>query len=104
MQSRRITIRENFWISRTVRVQADQRVVDTGLYGIVRHPMYLAVVVMFPMFGLILGSWVSFLLLMGIIPFMVLRIRSEEETLLNSLDGYAAYQEKVRYRLIPWLW
>lgn len=59
---------------------------------------------MFPMFGLILGSWLAFLLLMGIVPLMILRIRAEEETLKKSLAGYAAYMAKVRYRLIPGLW
>lgn len=97
-------IRENAWISRTVKVESEQRVVDKGLYKIVRHPMYTAVVVMFPMFGLILGSWLAFLLLMGIVPLMILRIRAEEETLKKSLVGYAAYMAKVRYRLIPGLW
>lgn len=97
-------IRENAWISRTVKVESEQRVVDKGLYGLVRHPMYTAVMVMFPMCGLILGSWIAFLLLLGIIPLMILRIQAEEETLKKSLDGYAAYTAKVRYRLIPGLW
>lgn len=97
-------IRENAWISRTVKVESEQRVVDQGLYGIVRHPMYTAVIVMFPMFGLILGSWLAFVLLMGIVPLMILRIRAEEETLKKSLDGYMAYMAKVRYRLFPGLW
>ena len=97
-------IRENAWISRTVKVESEQRVVDKGLYGLVRHPMYTAVMVMFPMCGLILGSWIAFLLLLGIIPLMILRIQAEEETLKKSLDGYAAYMAKVRYRLIPGLW
>lgn len=97
-------LRENTWLSRTVTVQKGQQVVDSGLYGIVRHPMYGATVLLFLSMPLILGSWVSFVLFL---PYPVLigkRIRNEEELLAAELKGYADYQARVKYRLIPYIW
>lgn len=97
-------MRENAYLSRTVEVQSGQKVIDTGLYGIVRHPMYLATLFMFLPIPLILGS------LWGLIPFalypviIVARILNEEKILTEQLDGYAEYKQKVKYRLIPFVW
>lgn len=97
-------MRENAYLSRTVEVQENQKVVSTGLYGIVRHPMYLATLFMFLPMPLILGSF------WGLIPFslylvaIVVRIINEEKVLTNELDGYKEYKQKVKYRLIPFIW
>ena len=97
-------MRENAWISRTVEVQEGQKVVSTGLYGVVRHPMYLAASLMFTAMPLVLGSFVSFAVFL-VYPFvMAVRIRGEEELLTRELDGYAAYKQKVRYRMLPFIW
>lgn len=97
-------LRENTWLSRTVGVQQGQQVVDTGLYGIVRHPMYAATVIMFLAVPLVLGSWVS-LALFGVYPILIVkRIRNEERVLEAELNGYADYKTRVRYRLIPYIW
>ena len=97
-------MRENAWLSRTVEVQQGQKVVDTGLYGIVRHPMYLATLLLFLTIPLVLGSWVSFAVMLLTVPVLVLRILSEEKVLVKGLEGYEAYREKVRYRLLPGIW
>lgn len=97
-------MRENAWLSRTVEVQAGQRVVDTGLYGVVRHPMYLGVLVLFLSTPLVLGSAVAVVPFLAIPWVLVKRIRNEEQVLEAGLPGYAAYREKVKYRLIPFLW
>lgn len=97
-------MRENAYLSRTVEVQEGQRVISTGLYGIVRHPMYLATLLMFLPLPLILGS------LWGLIPFavypavIVIRILNEERVLTDGLPGYAEYKKKVKFRLIPFIW
>lgn len=97
-------MRENSYLSRTVEVQEGQRVISTGLYGIVRHPMYLATLLMFLPLPLILGS------LWGLIPFavypavIVIRILNEERVLTDGLPGYAEYKKKVKFRLIPFIW
>ena len=97
-------MRENAYLSRTVEVQENQEVISTGLYGIVRHPMYLATLLMFLPMALILGSF------WGLLPFamypvmIVIRILNEEKILTEGLDGYAEYKTKVRYRLIPFVW
>jgi protein-S-isoprenylcysteine O-methyltransferase Ste14 len=97
-------MRENVYLSRTIEVQEGQRVIDTGLYGIVRHPMYLATLLMFLPIPLILGSF------WGLIPFslypviLVIRILGEERVLTEGLCGYAAYKSKVKFRLIPFIW
>lgn len=97
-------LRENAYLSRTVEVQQEQKVIDTGLYGIVRHPMYSATLLLFLSMGLVLGSPVSFVILLLYIPIIVRRIRNEEAVLTEGLEGYAAYCQKVRYRLIPLIW
>ena len=97
-------LRENEYLSRTIEVQEGQRVVDTGLYGLVRHPMYAATVLMFLTMPLILGSVFSFLVMLGYVPVLIVRIRGEERLLEKELQGYAEYKQKVRYRLIPYIW
>lgn len=97
-------LRENAYLSRTVEVQQEQKVIDTGLYGIVRHPMYSATLLLFLSMGPVLGSPVSFVILLLYIPIIVRRIRNEETVLTEGLEGYAAYCRKVRYRLIPLIW
>ncbi len=97
-------MRENEFLSRTVEVQKGQRVIDTGLYGIVRHPMYLATLLMFLPIPLILGSLWG---LLAFVPYPILlaiRIRGEERLLSAELEGYADYQRRVRFRMIPFLW
>ena len=97
-------MRENAYLSRTVKVEEGQTVVSTGLYGIVRHPMYLASILMFLSIPLVMGSWYA------LIPFafypllMVVRIKDEEKLLTAELSGYVAYKTKVKYRLIPFIW
>lgn len=97
-------MRENAYLSRTVEVQEGQKVVDTGLYGIVRHPMYAATILLFLAIPLVLGSWIAFVLF-ACYPFMIVRrIRNEEDVLRAGLDGYSGYTERVRWRLIPFIW
>ena len=97
-------MRENTYLSRTVEVQDNQKVIDTGLYGIVRHPMYMATTVMFLTMPLVLGSPISFLIMLGYIPVIAKRIANEEEVLEKGLEGYQDYKKKVRYKMIPFLW
>lgn len=97
-------LRENAYLSRTIEVQENQKVVDTGLYGIVRHPMYLATILLFLSMPLVLGSLPSFVIMLTYIPLIVKRIRNEEKVLLNGLDGYAAYCRRVKYKIIPFIW
>lgn len=97
-------IRENAWLSRTIDVQEDQKVVSTGLYGIVRHPMYSATILLFLSIPLILGSWISFGVMLLYIPIIAARIRNEESVLETSLEGYTEYKKKVRFKVIPGLW
>lgn len=97
-------LRENRYLSRTVEVQEGQKVIDTGLYGIVRHPMYAVTLLLFLSMPLILGSLPAFLLML-LYPFLLVkRIRNEEQVLLKTLPGYDAYLQKVPYRLIPIIW
>lgn len=97
-------LRENAYLSRTIEVQDDQQLINTGLYGIVRHPMYTATLLMFLSMPLILGSW-WVLALFAIYPLLIIkRIRNEEQVLASGLEGYADYQQRVRWRLIPWVW
>jgi protein-S-isoprenylcysteine O-methyltransferase Ste14 len=97
-------MRENAYLSRTVKVEENQKVIDTGLYGIVRHPMYFATVLMFLSIPVILGSWWA-LLVFSVYPFVIIvRIRNEETVLKKELAGYTEYQSKVKYRLIPFIW
>jgi len=97
-------LRENVYLSRTVEVQENQTVIDSGLYGIVRHPMYAATILLFLSMPLVLGSPVSFAVMLLYIPLIVKRIRNEEAVLEAGLDGYAEYMRRVRYRLIPFVW
>lgn len=97
-------MRENAWLSRTVEVQEGQQVVDSGLYGIVRHPMYAVTTVLFLPIPLVLGSWIAFAVFLIYPALMVKRIRSEEQLLEAELPGYTDYQKKVKYRMIPFLW
>jgi len=97
-------MRENAWLSRTVEVQEDQQVVDTGLYGIVRHPMYAVTILLFLSVPLILGSLWGFLIFCVYPAILARRILSEEALLERELEGYRDYQKKVRYRLIPFVW
>jgi protein-S-isoprenylcysteine O-methyltransferase Ste14 len=97
-------LRENMYLSRTIEVQEDQKVIDTGLYGIVRHPMYMATVFLFLSMPLVLGSVLSFVIMLCYIPIIVKRIRNEEQVLAKGLKGYEEYRKKVRCRLIPFIW
>lgn len=97
-------MRENSYLSRTVEVQEGQKVIDTGLYGVVRHPMYSATVLMFLSIPLILGSVIALVIFL-VYPFvLVMRIKNEEQVLEKGLAGYSEYKKKVRYRLIPFIW
>lgn len=97
-------LRENVWLSRTVEVQKDQKVVDTGLYGVVRHPMYMATLLLFLSMPLILGSPISFIIMLMYIPIIAKRIRNEEAVLEEGLEGYTEYKRKVKYRVLPFIW
>ena len=97
-------LRENTYLSRTIKVEKNQKVIDTGLYGIVRHPMYMATLILFLAMPLVLGSIISFVVFL-IYPFIIIkRLKSEEEFLEKELNGYKEYKEKVKYRLIPFIW
>lgn len=97
-------MRENAYLSRTVEVQEGQKVIETGLYGIVRHPMYLATLIMFLPMPLILGSLYALIPFAFYVPIIAVRIASEEKLLARELAGYAEYMKKVKYRLIPFVW
>lgn len=97
-------MRENAYLSRTIEVQENQKVVDTGLYGILRHPMYSATLLMFLSMPLILGSIPSFIITLSYIPIIQKRMTSEERLLAENLKGYKEYMQKVRYRIIPLIW
>ena len=97
-------LRENTYLSRTIEVQQGQKVIDTGLYGMVRHPMYSATLLLFLSMPLVLGSVYAFVIFLAY-PFIIAaRIRGEEAFLEQELDGYAAYKQKVKYRLVPLIW
>ena len=97
-------LRENTYLSRTIEVQENQKVIDTGLYGIVRHPMYMATMVLFLSMPLVLGSLYSFIIMLVYIPIIAKRIRNEEKVLEESLPGYKEYKQKVKYKVIPFIW
>ena len=97
-------LRENAYLSRTIEVQENQTVVDTGLYGVVRHPMYMSTLLLFLSMPLVLGSVISFVIMLAYIPIIVKRIRNEEAVLAEGLEGYNEYMERVRYRVIPFVW
>jgi len=97
-------LRENAYLSRTIEVQENQKVVDTGLYGIVRHPMYATTILLFLTMPLILGSIISFIIFL-VYPFIISkRIKNEEEVLEKELKGYMEYKKKVKYKMIPYIW
>lgn len=97
-------MRENEYLSRTIEVQENQKVIDTGLYGVVRHPMYAATILMFLMIPLILGSWISFVILLAYPVIIAVRIANEEKILTEQLTGYREYKQKVKYRIIPFIY
>lgn len=97
-------LRENTYLSRTIEVQENQKVIDTGLYGIVRHPMYSATVILFLSMPLVLGSIISFVVFLAYPLIIAKRIRNEEEVLEEGLEGYKDYKKKVKYRLVPFVW
>jgi protein-S-isoprenylcysteine O-methyltransferase Ste14 len=97
-------LRENTYLSRTIEVQENQKVIDTGLYGIVRHPMYMATTVLFLAMPLVLASPISFFIMLGYIPVIARRIKNEEKVLEDGLEGYAEYKKKVKYRILPFIW
>lgn len=97
-------LRENVYLSRTIEVQENQKVIDTGLYGIVRHPMYAVTILLFLAMPLILGSIISFIIFL-IYPIIIAkRIKNEEEVLEKDLMGYSEYKKKVKYKVIPFIW
>ena len=97
-------MRENVFLSRTIEIQENQKVIDTGLYGIVRHPMYSATLIMFLSIPLILGSVISFAIMLAYIPIIAVRMNSEEQVLEEGLRGYKEYKQRVRYKVIPFVW
>ncbi|MBQ6905901.1 MAG: isoprenylcysteine carboxylmethyltransferase family protein [Clostridia bacterium] len=97
-------MRENAYLSRTIEVQDDQKIVDTGLYGIVRHPMYAVTVWLFLSIPVVLGSWWSFLCFLPYVAVIVVRIQNEEKVLETGLCGYSEYKKRVKYRLLPLIW
>ena len=97
-------MRENAYLSRTIRVEEGQTVVDTGLYGVVRHPMYMVTLLLFLMIPLILGSWYALIAFAFYPAIIVVRLKDEEALLTRELPGYEAYKQKVKYRLIPFVW
>ena len=97
-------MRENVWLPRTIEVQDNQQVVDTGLYGIVRHPMYSATLILFLTMPLVLASPWSFVIMLLYLPIVVKRIHNEETVLKQELGGYKEYIQRIRYRLIPLIW
>ncbi len=97
-------LRENTYLSRTIEIQENQKVVSTGLYGIVRHPMYSATLLLFLSMPLVLGSLYAFIIFLAYPVLIIKRIKNEESFLEQNLDGYTEYKQKVKYRLIPFVW
>ena len=97
-------MRENVWLSRTIEVSEGQKVIDKGLYGVVRHPMYLATLLMFLAMPLVLGSWWAVVPFVGYVPVIVVRALDEEKLLTKELDGYADYCKRVRWHIVPLVW
>ncbi len=97
-------MRENAYLSRTIEVQEGQHVVDTGMYGIVRHPMYSVTLFLFLSMPLVLGSPFSFIIMLFYLPIIIKRIRNEEEVLAVGLEGYEEYMTRVKWRLVPHVW
>ena len=97
-------MRENAYLSRTIKVEEGQKVVDTGLYGIVRHPMYMATLLLFIMIPIVLGSWYALIPFAFYPAIIIARLKDEEELLAKELPGYAEYKQKVKYRILPFIW
>lgn len=97
-------LRENAYLSRTVEVQQDQKVIDTGLYGVVRHPMYMSTLLLFLAMPLVLSSIISFVITLAYIPIIAKRIGNEEKVLEDGLPGYAEYKNKVKRKVVPFIW
>ena len=97
-------LRENAYLSRTVEVQENQKVIDTGLYGIVRHPMYMSTLLLFLAMPLVLGSVISFVIMLLYIPIIAMRIHNEEQVREDGLEGYRDYKKRVRHKVIPFVW
>ena len=97
-------LRENVWLSRTIEVQENQKVIAPGCYGIVRHPMYMSTLLLFLSMPLVLGSVISFVIMLAYIPIIAKRIRNEEQVLGQGLAGYKEYKTRVRYKVIPFVW
>lgn len=97
-------LRENAYLSRTVKVEQGQTVVSTGVYGIVRHPMYAATILLFLMMPLVLGSWYAAIVFLIYPALIIVRLKGEEKLLCKELSGYSEYCEKVKYRIIPFVW
>ena len=97
-------LRENAYLSRTVEVQENQKVIDTGLYGVVRHPMYMSTFLLFLSMPLVLGSVISFVIMLVYIPIIAKRIRNEEQVLEEGLAGYSDYKKRIKYKVIPLIW
>ena len=97
-------MRENAYLSRTIKVEEGQTVVDTGLYGIVRHPMYAVTILLFLMIPLVLGSWYALIAFAFYPAIIMVRIKDEEKLLTKELSGYTEYKQKVKYRIIPFIW
>ncbi len=97
-------MRENVYLSRTIKVEEGQKVVDTGLYGIVRHPMYMATILLFLMIPVVLGSWYALIVFAFYPAIIIVRLKDEEDLLTRELPGYAEYKKKVKYRIIPFIW
>ena len=97
-------LRENVYLSRTIEVQENQKVIDTGLYGVVRHPMYSSTLILFLSMPIVLGSVISFIIMLFYIPIIALRIKNEEQVLEKGLDGYSEYKKRVKYKVVPFIW
>ena len=97
-------MRENAYLSRTIKVEEGQTVVDTGLYGIVRHPMYMVTILLFLMIPLVLGSWYALVAFAFYPAIIIVRLKDEEDLLTRQLPGYCEYKQKVKYRIIPFIW
>ena len=97
-------MRENAYLSRTIKVEEGQTVVDTGLYGIVRHPMYMVTILLFLMMPIVLGSWYALIIFAFYPAIIIVRLKDEEDLLTRELPGYAEYKEKVKYRILPFIW
>ena len=97
-------MRENEWLSRSIEVMEGQKVINTGLYGIVRHPMYTATIAMFLAMPLVMGSWWAFLVMIPYVLAIITRIKDEEMLLTKELEGYQEYKDKIKWKLIPYIW